>query len=387
MRDSERTYARLYERVHRRAVHDFVVEAVRASGGRILFSSGPSTAPLFVACEDPKGVRVGFAAYVFLANKVETRNRPVDEHRAQIRYGDVNDAAWRRQDHRLGVDPTGLDLTSVLVAHPRAGILMSLDPSAYDPLPIGNSVYFDEPDVAETASTGWHVWERIIRSGSVRTREIGLETVVGFAPDRFFDYLAVERQAQTLRLDQTLRFVVAQRAAARRPGSALHELEAAFDLTAREVLDLIKDNRRLAMAVRGGVAEEHLGRELRADATVARAWPGREEGPPDWWVEMADGSEVRVECKNASPKPYADGSSKVEVQKTRASRGDSSSRYYGPDAFDVVAACLYGSTGRWTFRYCRVELLTPHPEHEGKVAPVQRVLDSWPTTLARALAQ
>jgi len=33
-------------------------------------------------------------AYVFLANRRVTRNRPEDEHRLQVRYGDVNDPAW-----------------------------------------------------------------------------------------------------------------------------------------------------------------------------------------------------------------------------------------------------------------------------------------------------
>jgi hypothetical protein len=79
--ESGRSYAHRYKGVQRREHHAFLEEAIERSGGRVLFSSGPDSAPLFLGVEDASGQRVGICAYVFLANRRETRNRPADEHR------------------------------------------------------------------------------------------------------------------------------------------------------------------------------------------------------------------------------------------------------------------------------------------------------------------
>ncbi|HEU4975264.1 MAG TPA: hypothetical protein VFT50_09260 [Baekduia sp.] len=388
MNGSGRAYAKVYERVQRASAHGSVLDAVQASGGRVLFASGPSTAPLFVAAEGPDGDRTGICAYVFTANQVKTKNRPADEHRAQIRYGDVTDANWRLAHHPLGFDPADLDLTAVLVTHVEAGVLISLDPRAYDPLPLGNSVYFKDADVRRAQADGWAVWERNthggVRKGSTGP---GLETVVAFTPDRLFDYLAVERQAQTLQLDSALRFPVAVRAAEHRPGQRLHELEEAFGLSSTDLLDIVNRKSRLAMAMRGGVAEHHLGMLLDQDPSVQSAVEGHQEGPPDFFVTLCDGRAVTVECKNASPQRYADGTPKVEVQKTRTSQGDPASRYYAPSAFDVVAACMYGPTGDWAFKFRKSINLTEHEQFPGRIAPLQRISDDWADSLVEALAR
>lgn len=363
-----------------------VERAVASSGGRLLFSSGPSSAPLFVGIEGPDGDRVGVTAYVFHASKVSTRNRPSNEHRAQIRYGDVNSKAWRESGHPLGVDPAGVDLTLVLVAHPEAGLLIALDPLAYDPLPLGNSIYFKDDDIDAAVRDGWRVWERNTHSGTRKgTVEPGLETIVAFKPDRLLDFLAVERQAQTLRLDHALRFRVAERGAAERVSQQMHELEQAFALPAHDLLDIIGRKRRLGMAMRGGVAEHHLGLVLDADAAVALAEEGHQEGPPDFYVVLVDGRKITVECKNASPKLYADGTPKVEVQKTRASQSDPTSRFYTPASFDVIAACMYGPTRAWTFRYRRSADLLEHSTHARRIAPLQPITEDWATSLIDAL--
>lgn len=387
MGQADRTYARVYAPVQRRAGHGLVEDAVIASGGRLLFSSGPSSAPLFVGIEGPDGDRVGAMAYVFHAGKVATRNRPSDEHRAQIRYGDVNSRAWREAAHPLGLDPAGVDLTLVLVAHPDAGLLIALDPLAYDPLPLGNSIYFKDEDIERASRDGWAVWERNTISGTRKgTVEPGLETIVAFRPDRLLDFLPVERQAQTLHLDHALRFRVAERGGAGTVTQQMHELEKAFGLSSHDLLDIVSRKSRLGMAMRGGVAEHHLGLALGEDPAVARAEEGIQEGPPDFFVELVDGRDLTVECKNASPKLYADGTPKVEVQKTRTSQGDPTSRFYTPRSFDVVAACMYGPTGKWTFRYRRSSALLEHSSHAGRIAPLQPITTEWSATLADALA-
>lgn len=362
-----------------------VQEAVEASGGQVIFTSGPSSAPLFLGSEDQDGRRFGATAYVFSVNRAETKHRPDDEHRAQIRYGNVNDAEWRDSDHPLGFDPAGVEPTLVLLAHHEAGLIIALDPFAYDPLPIGNSIYFKDEDIEQAQRKGWHVWERGTQASKRRdATERGLETVVGLRPDRFFDLLSLERQAQVLQLDQPLRYRLAEEIGLN-PGRGRHELEQDFELSAAELLDIIRGRNRLAVAMRGGVAEHHLGLALAKDRLVADVVEGTSDGPPDFIVTMADGAVVRVECKNASPNTYADGTAKVEVQKTRASKNDPASRFYSREAFDVVAACLYGPNRRWEFVYCRSTALDEHTEHDGRIAPLQRIDDRWSRSLDEAL--
>ena len=120
-------------------------------------------------------------------------------------------------------------------------------------------------------------------------------------------------------------------------------------MSSQEILEIISSRNRLQVAVRGGVAEHHLERVLRADPAVEYVRRLDQEALHDFDVTLFDGRQARVECKNASPEPYADGTYKVEVQKTRASKNDPTSRFYRVDQFDVVAACMYSPTGQWSF--------------------------------------
>jgi hypothetical protein len=386
---SGRGYVRAYEGVQRGEAHAFVERAVERAGGKVLWSSGPRIAPLYLAIEDRHGQRHGLLAYVFTANRRPTRNRPADEQRLQIRYGDVNDPAWRAQHHPVGLDPAGVDVTLVLGAHEEADVFVALDPLRYDPLPIGISVFWKDAEAAAAQRTGWHVWERDNLSGvrrpSPRT-DLGVETLVAFAPERLLDFVALEREAQSLSLDPPLRFRAAVLAGSDAAVPVeVHTLERQYGLPASEILEIIGERARLAMAVRGGVAEHHAGRVLRADRSVAEATVGHQEGPPDFFVTLRDGRQARVEVKNASPRLYADGTPKVEVQKTRASRGDPLSRLYTPAAFDVLAACMWAPTGEWSFRWRRSTDLVPHEEHPDRIRPIQRITHDWAHTLAGAL--
>lgn len=383
-----RSYARVYERVRRREHHEFVQAAVERAGGRVLVSSVPNEAPSFLGIEDDREERLAICAYVFLANRRQIRNRPQDEHRLQIRYGDVNDAAWRAQDHPVGFDPLSVDVTLVLGAHIESDLLIGLDPLVYNPLPIGISVFFKDAEIDQAHQSGWHVWERDnisgIRRADPRTA-LGVETMVALTPERFLDYIRFERAAQSLRLDPPLRFRAALDAAAARQQVAIHTLEREFALSGDEILDIIRERPRLGMAVRGGVAERHLHKVLDADPDVVDATLGTQDGPPDFFVTLGSRTRVTVECKNASPVTYADGTPKVETQKTRASKGDPKSRLYEPTQFDVVAACMYGPWKRWEFRYKRAAELERDATHPDRIAAIQRVDLSWASTLAQAL--
>lgn len=387
--ESGRSYQRSYAGVQRRKHHEFVEEAIASSGGRVLASTGGNTAPLFLGVETEEGERIAACVYAFLANHREIRNRPADEHRLQIRYGDVNDPAWRAAEHPVGFDPLGNDVTVVIGAHIEAGLLLGLDPLLYDPLPIGISIEFKDSDLQEALRSGWHVWERDNVSGARRDAPraaLGVETIVAFAPDRLLDYLRFERDAQALQLDPPLRFARADSARGPQSPHGLHALEREFALSSPEILDLIGERPRLGMAVRGGVAERHLQKELEADPEITEVKIGDLEGPPDFIVSMATGREVTVECKNASPRPYADGTPKVETQKTRASKGDPKSRLYENSQFDVVAACMYGPLRRWEFRYKRSALLARDRNYPDRIGPIQRIDECWSETLEAAVA-
>lgn len=384
-----RSYARIYSHVRRRQHYEFVQHAVMRAGGRVLAASPPNEAPLFLGMEDEHGERLTVCAYVFFANRREIRNRPHDEHRLQVRYGDVNDAAWRTQNHPVGFDPLSVDVTLILGAHMDSDVLIALDPLVYDPLPLGISIFFKDAEIAETRRRGWHVWERDNISGVRRTDPrtlLGVETVIAVAPERFLDYVRFERTAQSLSLDPPLRYRAAEDAVGRRQAESIHELEREFSLSDREILDIIRERPRLGMAVRGGVAERHLHKRLDSDSAVTGATLGTQEGPPDFFVTLRSGAEVTIECKNASATTYADGTPKVETQKTRTSKGDPKSRLYEPSQFDVVAACMYGPWRRWDFKYKRAVDLTRDGLYPDRIAPVQRIDSTWADTVSKALS-
>lgn len=294
-------------------------------------------------------------------------------------------ASSRRPRHRRR-----FDVTIIVGVHLQAGIILGLDPLLHDPLPMGISIEFKDAEVRTALERGWHVWERETVRGRRRVARTpqGIETLIAFRPERLLDYVRLERQAAGLGLDPPLRFRAAQALAQQRPeptAGALHALEAQFDLSSREILSIISARARLSVAVRGGVAEHHLARHLREDPTVRRATLIDKDGQPDFQTVLADRRAVLIECKNVSPRSYADGSLKVEVQKTRSSKGDPASRLYRPEQFDLVAACLYPVTGRWEFRFKRTDLLAADGRFTDRIAPLQRVDASWAPTLAQAL--
>jgi hypothetical protein len=249
---------------------------------------------------------------------------------------------------------------------------------------MGISVEFKDEQVEAVRVSGWHVWERENFRGrqrqTPRARD-GLETIVGFAPERFLDYARFQRRANALRLDPPLRYRAASALAQRPPGDTRHALEQLFDLPAQEILTVIGGRSRLLVAVRGGVAEHHLERYLRTQPMLSDVARIDADGQPDFRVRFASGREATIECKNVSPQKYADGVVKVEVQKTRATQGDPAGRLYRPSQFDVVAACMFPITNVWDFRFCDSAYLTRSSEHPTRIAPLQRVDERWSTQL------
>ncbi|MGB8649285.1 MAG: hypothetical protein WCD35_01350 [Mycobacteriales bacterium] len=385
-----RRVPRVYRVSNRQDLHAFLIKAVEASGGNVLYASDASRVPVYLGVENASGERIGLMVYPFRVTRVETDGRPSDEVRGQLRYG--GEASWETGEHWVARDIAGVDTTLLLGVYLDGPLLIGLDPALYDPLPLGiSAAYMRDHQVDEVQAKGWVAWERNPHSGRRRPRRAdGIETLVAFSPDRLLDYAALERGATSLGLDSPLRLVAANdaaRASVLEQGlqTSLHSLEASFDLDAREILDIIHTRMRLEVAVKGGVAEHHLEKRLRTDPAVQLALRLDEDGKPDFDVQLHSGRRVLVECKNASGDLYANGDYKVEVQKTRATRDDPAGRLYRPDQFDVVAACLYSATRSWEFRYKRTDRLARHDRHPDRLAALHRVDATWATTLEAAL--
>lgn len=374
---ADRIYAKSHRASGRSDIRDFLIDAIERSGGRVLHASPAGRGPVFIGAQAEHEDVIGLMCYGFRCNAPPIGGRAADEHRVQVRYG--GEGTWAT-NHAVGHDVAQVDITLVLGAHLDRDLFIGLDPLRYNPLPFGISVEFKDEHVDAIQASGWHVWERENLAG--RRREVprardGLETVVGFAPERLLDYARLERRATALGLDPPLRFRAATAVSQRRTHDTLHALEQEFGLPAAEILNIITERTRLKVAVKGGVAERHLESFLKALGPVSDVIRIDADGRPDFRVRLLSGREITIECKNVSPKTYADGTAKVEVQKTRATQGDPAGRLYRPSQFDVVAACLFAVTGGWEFRFCRAKDLTRSEEHPQRIAPLQRVDERW----------
>ena len=375
-----RAFGEIYRVQGRADLYDFLVDAVEASGGRVLYLSDTTRAPFYMGVQLDSDERMGMLIYPFRITRNTIKNRPEDEIRGQLRYGSEN--SWRRE-HSVGRDIAGVDVTMIIGIDIAQGVFLGLDANLWDPLPMGISFYAKEAEIERAKLTGWNVWEKVNRGGTKRSQArspTNLETVIAFTPDRLIDYARLERRAASLRLDPPLRFAAASAMAY----SALtdephrrHVLEEQFALTSEQILDIIGGRNRLAVAVRGGVAEHHLEQQLSGAAGIKVVDRLDVDAMHDFDITLHDGTVMRVECKNASPKTSASGAFKVEVQKTRASKGDPASRFYPHDGFDVVAACLFSSTGRWEFRFGRTADMARHKDFPERLAAIQAISSDW----------
>jgi hypothetical protein len=357
----------------RQAVVELLEYAIEASGGRLVYSSFREqlVAPIYFGADDTQGGRYGILVYPFTTTRRETKNRPRDEHRAQIRLGDP--VRTRDEDNRVARDIAGVDVTLVLAVDPESEFIVGLDPLVYDDLPMGISVYYRDRHVELADEHAWAVWERKKTGGKRRPSWEGLETLVGFRPHRLLDYVRFESKATALGLDPGLRRSLAETFLTSDSGP--HRLETFFGLPSETILDIIGSNFRLGIAVRGGVAEHHLAAALRVDPSVAHVQEIDEDGQPDLRVQLIDGRTLLVECKTVSKDRYKNGGDfKVEVQKTRDS---GTGRKYTFDQFDVVAACLFPSTGIWEYRFQWTANLTPWKEDNTRIQAIQRVDSTW----------
>jgi hypothetical protein len=138
-----------------------------------------------------------------------------------------------------------------------------------------------------------------------------------------------------------------------------HPVERMLNASARDILDALENGFRARADLKGKLAELFMSRHL--DQLQRAGWVDRYEwfdadGMPDFKLYLTDSRILTLEVKNVRSGP---GPLRVETQKTRASRGDLMSRYYRVGQFDILAACLYNSTGRWEYVFARTVELQP----------------------------
>ena len=373
---------------------EFLLEGLRAHGCRIIYSPLPTQAPFRITFETPAGERLGIVVYAFYANSKPTRNRPDDEYRFQVKYGTKDG-----QLHPLWQDPFGLYTTLFIGINPEEGFFVAADPVLHSPTKLFISIEFKHRHVEQVLKAGWSAWERDRRG----THPEPIEVLVGGRQEALLRLIRFEREA--VGEDQGHRQLLAERVSgmpvAEVLGSPtqpeaviagsdrLHALAQEFELSECEVLDLIASARRLKMAVRGWVAEEHLVRQLREVPGVTACERLDEEGGPDIRLRFEGSDPLTVECKNVLRQRNAAGLARLDFQRTRASKEDACSRYYGRSDFDVVAACLHSVTERWEFCYALTEQLPPHRKCAGKISNALAVDDLWrseATAVLRAAA-
>jgi hypothetical protein len=275
--------------------------------------------------------------------------------------------------------------TLLLGIDPDEGFVISADPVIHSPTKFFIRLEFKDDQVGEIVRRGWFGWERVKRRTAVHAHRV--ETLVGATRDNFLQLVRYERAARGMDPGNRLILAEGYESLIPNPGvkefdSRLLKLEQAhplvkqFNLSPTEILDLIDSAKRLKMAVRGWVAEEHLRTALAAlpDVTCERL---DDEGGPDIRVNYRGGPPLTIECKNVSRDRDKFGNSKIDFQRTRAAKGDPCSRYYQKSDFDIVAACLHATTHSWDFKFVLPTQLPGHKKCDGRISNNIRVDGSW----------
>jgi hypothetical protein len=373
----------------KRPLLEFILSGLSEAGCNVVRCSNTSEAPFRISFEDPSGQRHGILVYAFFANSKLTKNRPTDEHRFQIKYGKKDGLL-----HRIWQDPYGLYTTLMVGIDTEREIFVGIDPVLHEYTKFFISVEFKSDDVSAILQKGWHCWERNRRKDD----NAPVETMVGGKQGSFLDFVRFEQAARGL--DQGHRFLLAEKfdEFQRRPQardvdrdresteqSGLHALATEFAVCEEEILNMIQAAPRLKMAVRGWVAEHHLGELLKNTAGVDSFCPIEEDGRPDFEVIYRGSRPILIECKNALRRTLADGSVRVDFQKTRASKSDPCSRFYRPEDFQILAACLHPCTERWEFAYRLTNEMNLHiGKCAGHLNNNVRITDDWDLDIATA---
>ncbi|MBI1774872.1 MAG: hypothetical protein HYR63_05945 [Proteobacteria bacterium] len=373
----------------RQPLLDFMLGALQDAGCRVLRCTPPNEAPFRIGFETPDGERIGVIAYAFLATRTPTKNRPLDERSFQIKYGSKGDGT----PHDVWQDPFGIYTTLFFGIDPKERFFVAVDPEMHNPTKMFIRFEFKDSHVELIKRNGWHVWERQKRSDGL---EEPIEVVVGGSAANFLRFVQFERAAKGL--DQGHRQLLADKTELlKRPAAGVADIEPAIDTVAlhplvrelamnpHQILEIIASARRLKMAVRGWVAEEHLKTAIEKAPGITDCQRLDVEGGPDIRLRYKDGRPILIECKNVLRQTNAKKQPRVDFQRTRASKSDPCSRYYGAGEFDVLAACLHAVTERWEFKYKLPIELPGHKQCPGKLASNVTVDEMWDASIVPIL--
>jgi hypothetical protein len=365
----------------RKPLIDFMLSALQSAGCRILFCSDERSAPFVITLETLAGERMGIVAYAFLATRTPTRNRPPDERSFQIKYGSKQE----HNTHRLWIDPHGLYTTLLIGVDPKEGFFVAADPAAHNPTKFFIRLEFKDEHADVIRSNGWHAWERAKRAGGF---DEPVEVLVGGTKSHFLDLIRFERSAVNLSPgDRQLLAEKPEIMSVPTAGSpsgtevlveeALHPLVKELALDSNQILELIANARRLKMAVRGWVAEEHLRNVLSRIPGVTKCERLDTDGSPDIHLSYRGLPLLTIECKNVLREVDREKRPRIDFQRTRASKSDPCSRYYAASDFDIVAGCLHAVTEKWEFRYALTDQLPSHGKCKGKITNIIRIDETW----------
>jgi len=214
--------------------------------------------------------------------------------------------------------------------------------------------------------------------------------------DRHFTYIGrIERGEQNVTVE--VLFEIA-RALNTTPDQLLAgappKLLANWGVTANDIVEALSHGFRAQVDVKGKLAELMLYRELarlRAAGEIQNLQWLDEDGKPDFILGL-HGRQIIVECKNvrSAGEPRGDAAPmKVELQKTRNSKDGTQTRGYTVDQFDVLSACLFNRTGRWTFLHVASRHLATRPKDPGFLVIMQNVPPApggvWRETIMEAI--
>jgi len=359
-----------------------MLSALQSAGCRILFRSDERRAPFVITFETVAGERIGIVAYAFLATRTPTKNRPQNERSFQIKYGSKLDS----KPHYLWSDPLGLYTTLLLGIDPSEGFFVAADSAVHNPTKFFIRLEFKDEHADAIRSKGWHTWERAKRARDGFDEPI--EVLVGGTKNHFLDLIRFERSAA--KLSPGHRQLLAEKpesislitdkmltATSRQVAQPLHPLARELALDPDQILELIANARRLKMAVRGWVAEEHLRSALTTIPGVTKCERLDQEGGPDIHLSYRGGRLLTIECKNVLRRLDQSQRPRIDFQRTRASKSNPCSRYYAASDFDIVAGCLHAVTEKWEFRYTLTAELPPHQECAGKITNNVRIDTTW----------
>lgn len=156
----------------------------------------------------------------------------------------------------------------------------------------------------------------------------------------------------------------------------MHPLERDFEMSASEILDVIAKHNRCLIAVRGAIAEEHLERHLEAlreQGSITEFTALDKDGRPDFIIPYRN-KQFTVECKNVRKPRGKRIEIDIDFKRTRNPTGKRNQargpegRFYSPEEFDILAACLWNRTGQWAFAFVATRDLLPHRAYPDRLS-------------------